>query len=195
VDELDLIRRFEGFTPRASWDYQQYSNGYGTKAAHPGEVIDQATANQRLSDEAGKVGSWVNQNVKVPLTPEQRAALVSFGYNTGTGSLDNLLPDINSGNFDRVAGRMLSYNHAGGEVLPGLTTRRQAEASLLLGKDAKLPEIQTINALSGQNGAQNALYGSQPAQNSLAYGQNVNQIPLISPLAPPPSLRQQMLGV
>jgi lysozyme len=134
-DTLGLIKRFEGYAPRASWDYAQYSNGYGTKAAYPGEVIDQTTANQRLSNEAGKVDSWIDQNVKTPLTPQQRGALVSFGYNTGTGSLGNILPDINSGNFDRAAQRMLSYNKAGGSVLPGLVDRRRDEANLFLGKD------------------------------------------------------------
>ena len=64
--------------------------------------------------------------------------------------------------------------------------------------DGSATSPNVINALAQggtmPNGAQNALYGGQSGQNSLAYGQNVNQIPLISPLAPPPSLRQQLLG-
>ncbi len=39
---LDAIRAFEGYAGQARWDYAQFTNGYGTRAAHPGEVVDRA---------------------------------------------------------------------------------------------------------------------------------------------------------
>ena len=52
---LDTIRRFEGFTDRAQWDYAQHTNGYGTRALYPGEVIDKAEAERRFQSEIADV--------------------------------------------------------------------------------------------------------------------------------------------
>lgn len=133
-DDLSFLRRHEGFTAKAKWDYRQYSNGYGTKAA-PGEVISEEEAERRLQAEAGAVSQWIDQNITVPLSATQRTALVSFGFNLGTDDLDKLKDDINAGKFDRVATRMLSYNRAGGKVEPGLTKRRREESALFLKGD------------------------------------------------------------
>lgn len=128
----NLIKQFEGFNPTASWDNKQYSNGYGTKASSPNENITQDEANSRLNNETTNVNQWINDNVNVPLTQNERDALTSFGYNLGTGNLEKLLPKINSGDFQGAAHDMLSFNHANGQTDPGLTTRRTGEAGLFL---------------------------------------------------------------
>lgn len=130
---LDYLKRKEGYVPKAKWDYRQYSGGYGTRAA-PGEIFTPETAEARLRQEAGTVDSWLGQNVKAPLTEQQRTGLTSFGFNLGTDDLGRLLPDINAGNWPRVAERMRSFNRAGGQVLPALTQRRAEEAGMVLGK-------------------------------------------------------------
>ena len=48
---ISAMRTFEGFTARASWDYKQSSNGYGTRALSPGEVIDKDEAERRFQAE------------------------------------------------------------------------------------------------------------------------------------------------
>lgn len=134
-DGLNFLRGEEGFTPTAKWDYRQNSNGFGTRALFPGETISREEAERRLKTEAGVVEKYIDENVKVPLTPGQRKALVSFGFNLGTDDIGKLLDDINAGNFERVSQRMLSFNQAGGQVLSGLVARRQREADMFAGKE------------------------------------------------------------
>jgi lysozyme len=55
--------------------------------------------------------------------------LVSITYNGGPGLLDSIVRDRD---LHAIAARMLAYDHAGGRVLPGLSIRRRAEASLFL---------------------------------------------------------------
>jgi GH24 family phage-related lysozyme (muramidase) len=129
---LDFIKGKEGFTSAAKWDYKQHSSGYGTKAA-PGETITKEEAERRLSTKVAEIDGWIGQNIKVPLSEKQRTALTSFAYNLGTGKggLEDLKDDINSGDFDRVAKRMVTFNRAGGKVSDGLTARRREEAAML----------------------------------------------------------------
>lgn len=131
ADVLDLIRKEEGFAPQAKWDYRQYSGGYGSKAA-AGETFTRDKAEQYLQRDAAPVLDWVRRNA-AGATTDQKRALVSFGYNLGTDDLDRLLPDIQAGNWSRVAERMKGFNKAGGEVLPGLVNRRAREAALIAG--------------------------------------------------------------
>jgi lysozyme len=142
AEGLDFIRRQEGYTPGAKWDHKQYSIGYGTKGK-PGERITKEEAERRLEAETGAVSDWIAKNVTVPLTQSQHDALVSFGYNLGTGQggLESLKDDINAEKFDRVADRMLSFNKASGKTEPGLVRRRREEADMFrrAGGEAMLP--------------------------------------------------------
>ena len=52
---LDAIKSFEGYTPKAQWDYAQFSNGYGTKALYPGEAITPEEAEKRFAAEGGRL--------------------------------------------------------------------------------------------------------------------------------------------
>ena len=130
---LDAIKGFEGYTPDPSWDYKQYSSGYGTKAQPGDENIapDQLKAihEQRFADEVGNASASVDafsQN----LPPGVRAALTSLTYNAGPGWQQSGLGDaIKSGDYDKARDLFLQYNKAGGEVNPGLVARRQKEAA------------------------------------------------------------------
>ena len=57
---VNSVRRFEGFTPQAAWDYQQHSNGFGTRAKFPGETIDKDEADRRLQAELGHAAGLVS---------------------------------------------------------------------------------------------------------------------------------------
>jgi GH24 family phage-related lysozyme (muramidase) len=147
--DLETIRQLEGFHERAYPDGRQHSNGYGTKARSPNEVITREEAERRLLAETNQVAKWINKNITVPLTSGQKGALISFGYNLGTDDLEKLKADINAGNFERVAERMLSFDQAnldgkGLKRLPGLTRRRQIEANMFLGR-APDPEYADID--------------------------------------------------
>jgi len=131
---LNLIKRFEGYTPKPKWDYRQHSVGYGTRWEPGTPVGTQQDHEAALAREAGNVNGWLAQNVTVPLDEQKRGALTSFGFNLGVDDLERLKPDINAGNWPTVAKRMLSFNKAGGEVNQGLVNRRRQEAETLLGQ-------------------------------------------------------------
>lgn len=162
-DPLALIKAEEGFAPRAKWDYRQYSGGYGSRAA-PGEVFSPAKAESYLRRDAAPVIDWVNRFVP-NASPQQRAALVSFGYNLGTDDLDKLRPDIQAGNWARVATRMRSFNRAGGEVLPGLVARRGREAALIGGapSDPASMMAQSLRQRFGTKTEGGVMPSAQPA--------------------------------
>ena len=77
----------------------------------------------------------VRRLVKVPLTPYQFDALVSFAYNCGEGNLQKstLLKKVNAGDFDGAAKEFKKWNKGGGKVLPGLVRRRDSESLLFQG--------------------------------------------------------------
>lgn len=136
-DLLGMIRREEGFAPVAKWDVRQNSGGYGSRAA-PGETFDRPKAEQYLQRDAAPVMAWVNRHAPAA-TPQQKEALLSFGYNLGVDDLEKLKPDVVAGDWQRVGQRMLSFNQAaigpGGALQPmdALTNRRRREAAALTG--------------------------------------------------------------
>lgn len=70
--------------------------------------------------------------VKVPLSDNQFAALVSFGFNCGCTNLakSTLLRKLNQRDYAGAAAEFTRWNKSGGKVLAGLTRRRAAEAQL-----------------------------------------------------------------
>jgi lysozyme len=133
---LDAIRNFEGYSPAAQWDYAQHSNGYGTRARFPGEVIDRAEAERRFQSEVAVARSVVEK--AVPHVDEgTKAALTSLTYNAGTAWVDSGLGDaVRRGDIEATREIFQKYNKAGGEVLPGLVSRRSQEALWIGNPDA-----------------------------------------------------------
>jgi len=67
--------------------------------------------------------------------PEGRlAAIVDFTFNLGAGRLQTstLRRRINERDWSSAAQQLRRWVHGGGKVLPGLVTRREAEAKYLL---------------------------------------------------------------
>ena len=144
---LDAIKGFEGFSPTATWDYKQNSNGYGTKAQYPGETIDRDTADARFQSEVGKAADIVD-NVIPPGTPAgHRAALISLTYNAGPGWINSGLGQaVKSGDWDTAQKTFTQYNKAGGQVNPGLVNRRSQEAQWFT-QAPPLPAATTVASL------------------------------------------------
>jgi lysozyme len=123
------IQQTEGFQPKATWDYKQWTNGYGTRAAYPGEVIDPQTASMRFSGEIERAAAVVDR-VNPRLDPGTRAALTSLTFNTGEDWVNGKLgQQIRAGDLEGAKESFLAYNHAGGQPLPGLSQRRAQEVS------------------------------------------------------------------
>lgn len=136
---IDLIKKFEGCRLQAYKAVPTepcYTIGYGHYGSDvaPNMVISQAQAEAFLKQDLAKYESAVNA-LGIPLNQNQFDALVSFAYNCGCGNLKKL---IKGRDTQQIADAMLMYNKSGGNVLAGLTRRRQAERDLFTsGMDEK----------------------------------------------------------
>ena len=128
---LQLIKDHEGCRLEAYLDSVGVPTiGYGhTKGVKEGDTCTQAQADSWLREDANSAEWCVNKCVTVPLTQGEFDALVSFAFNLGCTSLRNstLLRKLNDSDYDGAAAEFPKWNYAGGQVLAGLTTRRQAE--------------------------------------------------------------------
>jgi len=77
---------------------------------------------------------WGINALGVPLTQNERDALCSFSWNLGAGIYEGTAVGyfLRTRQFYAATRVMLQYDHAGGVVLPGLKTRREAEVRLFL---------------------------------------------------------------
>lgn len=151
-----FIKNSEGFTAQAKWDNKQYSNGYGTKANFPGEVITKEEASRRFDEDVKTRETFINalnsQRVAKtgrPLTQSQFDALGSLVYNIGVGGIGRNLENAIVNADDQAAASLITkYAKAGGEELPGLKARRQREANLYLSQKSAPITITNIKGLS-----------------------------------------------
>lgn len=129
---LNLIKQKEGFRGDAYQDsVGVWTIGYGhTKGVKPGDKITEPQADALLRREVKEYEGYVHQKINVPLTQGQFDALTSFTYNLGPKNLGNIAQNLNRGDYEGAAERMLLYVKAGGETLRGLEIRRQQEVNL-----------------------------------------------------------------
>lgn len=144
-EALSIIMENEGLELEAYQLGQDWYVGYGhATTAAPGLVITEAEAEALLRKDIHRFERDVRRLVAVPLTEGQFSALVSFAYNTGSGTLarSSILRHINNGDMERAAESMMLYTkaHIGGEkqVLASLVERRQKERALFLGLNERM---------------------------------------------------------
>jgi len=127
---LDFIKNVEGFTPTSTWDYAQFSVGYGTRGKE-GETLTKEQADIRLREELKTHEKRVDELAKqsnLTLNPNQRAALISYDFNTGR--VEGVFKRAN-GNPSNIGSAIRSgIKTADGKELKGLVNRRNAEADL-----------------------------------------------------------------
>ena len=108
--------------------------GYGctAKAMVAKKQISQAEADLQLKKDIVRAQYTVVSSVKVPLTPGQEAALISFVFNVGSKAFKSstLLKKLNAGDYASVPGQLRRWKFAGGKVCQGLINRREAEIKL-----------------------------------------------------------------
>lgn len=131
-----MIEGWEGLRLTAYLDaVSVLTIGYGHTGpdVRPGMMITQKQADALLASDLARFEAAVNAHAKSP-TQGQFDAMVSFAYNLGEGALENstLLRMHNAGNFAGAADEFLKWNHAGGQVLAGLTRRREGERAVYL---------------------------------------------------------------
>ena len=139
---LTLIEGFEGWSSCPYWDSYGgvWTRGYGETEGitRYSPCISRATgqANLRILLETRYM--WAVRGLGTSLTQNQIDSLASTVWNLGAGIIG---PGTQLGSLLRqhayhaYANALLAYDHAGGVVLQGLRTRREAEARLFLTPD------------------------------------------------------------
>ena len=135
---LDLIKRFESCrleafkpTPNDVWTI-----GWGhTQGVKMGDTCTQAEADAWLAEDVKDAEQCVEAEVSVPMRQQEFDALVSFTFNLGCGNLrkSTLLRLLNNSDYDGAALEFRRWDKGGGQVLAGLTRRRDAESRLFEG--------------------------------------------------------------
>ncbi|KAB8208958.1 endolysinautolysin [Aspergillus parasiticus SU-1] len=141
---LNLIKSFESFQPSVYDDgFGNPTIGYGhlcrdatcSEVTYP-KPLSEADASRLLADDLVSYQDALTNALANPVTlnDNQYAALVSWTYNIGNGNMrkSDLVARMNKGeNVAAVAHNELpQWNKANGQVVNGLTRRRNAELDL-----------------------------------------------------------------
>lgn len=134
----ELIKEFEGFReiaykcPAGVWTI-----GYGwTHGVKEGDTITEEKASELVEQEVMKIAEQVKtvlgDDVFAKLTENQVCALIDFVYNLGLGNFKDstLCKMIKGGQIMEAGNQFERWVKAGGQVLPGLVKRREAEKEL-----------------------------------------------------------------
>ncbi|KAK2754684.1 hypothetical protein FQN54_006817 [Arachnomyces sp. PD_36] len=143
-DSIELIKEFEGFVDSPYSDPVGYPTvGYGHLCSDSdcSEVgysfpLTEETGTQLLAEDLVEYQDGLTNVLvdEVTLDANQYGALVSWTFNMGVGAVSDstLVARLNEGEDpDTVASEELpKWVYAGGEILPGLVRRRDAEVAL-----------------------------------------------------------------
>ena len=143
VSAFNLIKKFEGLELTSYPDTGGiWTIGFGStinkdtgQAIKQGDKIDLATAERWLKQDIAEREKKIKGLIKVPVTANMKAALISLAYNIGTGAFasSTLLRLLNSGADKKlVADQFLRWNKVQGKEVKGLTNRRKLERELFL---------------------------------------------------------------
>ncbi|MFG1245716.1 lysozyme [Xanthobacter flavus] len=160
---LALVKSYESFVPfvyddlrpvkGAPYGYREWDGskptgtltiGYGhtDDAQHPLKIrkglrITEPEACAILDADLDECEDRVARTVKVPLTDNQFAALVSFDFNTGAIAGEkqaSFVRALNRGDYDAVRPGLMQWVKSKGKTLRGLERRREAEGALFTRK-------------------------------------------------------------
>jgi lysozyme len=137
---IKLMHDFEGckltayLCPANKWTIGYGNTYYETgKPVQQGDKITQQEADDLFGLIAEDFAKRVRALLRVIINENQFSALVSFAYNAGVANLNKstLLRKVNANPLDpTIDAEFLKWNKANGQVLAGLTRRRQAESKL-----------------------------------------------------------------
>ena len=143
---IDLAKRFEGFCqvpksdPERAYPYVCpagfWTIGYGhlCDAKHLPITMEEGEA-YLAADMADALRATLRFCPVLATEPEGRlAAIVDFTFNLGTGRLQTstLRRRVNQRDWQGAASELKRWVYGSGVILPGLVTRRAANAALLL---------------------------------------------------------------
>ena len=110
--------------------------GFGeTQGVKPGQTTTPTRALVQLLDSANSIAKGMVACIQVPLHQHEYDAYLSFSYNVGYGAFckSTLAKKLNAGEYEAACAELKRWVYAGGNVLPGLVTRREKEYALCMG--------------------------------------------------------------
>ncbi|SRR5258706_9970976 len=140
---LQLVQQFEGLRLTVYQDEAgKWTIGWGHLVV-PGDPyypygdvqeITREEADALLKQDLATAEATVRRLVEVPITKNQRAALVSFVFNLGENHFasSTLLRKLNNGDYDGAAAEFDKWVHVGVKVSNDLVARREQEKQLFL---------------------------------------------------------------
>jgi lysozyme len=135
-ETIEHVKRWEGLKLTAypdpgSRDGTPYTVGYGHVSdghlkVYRGLTISPKQAEDALEFDLNETAAKVDELVKVELSDNQFAALVSFAFNVGEGNFrkSTLLKKLNKGDYDSVPARLMKWVNSKGKRMSGLVNRR-----------------------------------------------------------------------
>lgn len=127
-----FIPTVEGFRATSYWDVSRWSWGYGTEAPGPNETITRDAAADEMMKHIMNDYDYLKKLVTMPLNANQWAAFLSFAYNEGTGNADNLVDNINRGDYMALGEQWAKYIYADHKINQDLIDRRAKEWELFV---------------------------------------------------------------
>lgn len=120
--------------------------GHTDDAKHPLKIkkglrITREQAEEILAVDLDECEDDVSRMVKVALTNNQFASLVSFQFNTGALGKSTLLKVLNKGDYEGVPSELRKWVNSKGKKLRGLVRRREAEVNLWNQSSEPLPSV------------------------------------------------------
>lgn len=111
--------------------------GFGTtEGVKRGDKITPERALVRLLKDADEYARAVRRCAPVPMYQHEFDAWVSFTYNVGPGAFcsSTAAKKLNAGDYPGACAEMKRWVRAGGKVMRGLVTRREAEYRQCIGE-------------------------------------------------------------
>ena len=134
---IPLVATFEGLRRTAYLDPVGIPTAcFGaTQGVRLGQSYTAEQCRDLLARDLLLANSDVDACVRVPLTENQRTALVSFTYNVGRGAFcgSTLVRKLNAGDYVGACNELPRWVYAKGVKLPGLEKRREQERAVCLG--------------------------------------------------------------
>lgn len=146
MDLVSLVKHYEGFAKLATLKpvptavpylcpAGYWTRGYGSLCRQDSPPITEPEACILLDQDLARSRGQVLVLTKPRLAPYQADALTSFVFNLGAGRYrgSTLRAVINREEWERVPGELSRWVFGGGQRLPGLVKRREAEIAMWLG--------------------------------------------------------------
>lgn len=134
---IELLKKWEGFLGRVIEDPLVpglLTGGYGHTGPglKLGQNVTRELAERWLRADTETAADAIARSVDVPLTRNQRDALICWAYNVGAGAVasSTLVAKLNNGRYDQVPDELRRWVYANGQFSQGLLNRRNAEIEL-----------------------------------------------------------------